>query len=128
MQASVIVARIVGPVFVVIGIGILANLSLYAAAVADAVRSTTLIFLAGLLCLAAGVAILNAHRAWTADWRVIITLIGWVFVLAGIVRIVFPQLAATLAPAFYSGPIAMAIPGIVVLLLGGFLSFEGYRR
>ena len=46
---------------------------------------------------------LNAYRAWTADWQVIITILGWLLVIGGIVRIVLPQVATMIAPAVYSG-------------------------
>ena len=82
-----------------------------------------LIYLSGVASLLGGIAILNAHRTWTADWRVIITILGWIFVIAGFIRIVLRRQMTTI----YSGSIAMTIVGVVVLVLGGYLSFEGYR-
>jgi len=92
------------------------------------VRSPVLIYLAGTATLLGGLAILNAHRAWTADWRAIVTVLGWIFIIAGIVRIVLPTLATSFSTTIYSTPVALAIIGIVVLVVGGYLSFEGYRR
>ena len=57
------------------------------------------------------------------DWRVIITILGWMFVIAGFIRFVLRRQMA----AIFSGSIAMTIVGVVVLVLGGYLSFEGYR-
>ena len=123
MQSTKTVARLVGPLLVVIGLGVLLNPTLYADAIADAVKSTTLIYLSGVASLLGGLAILNAHRTWTADWRVIITILGWIFVIAGFIRIVLRRQMTTI----YSGSIAMTIVGVIVLVLGGHLSFEGYR-
>jgi uncharacterized membrane protein len=128
MQPAVLIARLIGPLFAVLGIGMLANQTLYAEMIPEAVRIPTLIYLSGLLALAAGLAMLNFHRAWTADWRVIITVLGWMMVIAGVIRIVLPRLTASLATTIYSGPAAIAIGGAVVLVLGGFLSFKGYRQ
>jgi hypothetical protein len=61
------------------------------------------------------------------DWRVIITILGWIFVIAGFIRIVLPRQMASVATTIYSGSIAMTIVGVVILVLGGYLSFEGYR-
>src|SRR5579871_4546065 len=124
MQPAVLIARLVGPVFVALGLGILLNASFYAAAITEAVHSPTLIYLSG---VAARLAVLNAHSAWPADWRVIVTIFGWLCVVGGVMRIVLPQLTASLATALYSGPTRLAIVGAVVLILGGYLSFEGYR-
>ena len=44
-------------------------------------------------------------------------------VIAGFIRIVLRRQMTTI----YSGSIAMTIVGVVILVLGGYLSFEGYR-
>jgi len=128
MQPVVFIARIVGPLFVVLGIGLLLNQALYADMIGQAILVPVVIYLSGMLAFAAGVAMLNGYRAWTADWRVIITILGWVFVIAGVVRIVLPGVVAVMALQIYSGSGAIAIAGIVVLVIRGYLSFEGYRR
>ena len=116
-----------GPFFIVLGIGVLINHVYYAAAVAEAVHIPTLIYLSGLMSLLAGIVILNAYRAWTADWRIVITLVGWVLAIAGVVRIVFPRVTVMLATSLYSGPRAMGVVGLLVLVVGGFLSLQAYR-
>jgi len=128
MQPAVSIARLAGPVFVAIGVGILLNATLYAAMIAEAVQSPILIYISGLLSLTAGIAILNAYRAWTADWRVIITVLGWLLVIGGVMRIVLPRVTASLATTIYSGPAVMIIVAVISLALGGFLSFKGYRQ
>jgi hypothetical protein len=71
---------------------------------------------------------LNAYRAWTADWRVVVTVLGWLMVIGGVFRIALPRLTAGLAAAVYSGSVAMTVVGVIILVVGGYLSFEGYRR
>ena len=68
---------------------------------------------------------LNCYHAWTADWRVIITILGWLLLIAGIIRIVLPAAAAVAAIALYSGGYTMAIVGVIVLVIGGFAQFQG---
>jgi len=128
MQPAVFIARLIGPTFIVIGIGVLLNGSFYNTMIADAVKSPTLIYFAGLLALVPGLAVLNVYRAWTPDWRVVITILGWLMVIGGIVRIVLPQLIATLATDIYSGTPVLAIFAVIVLVVGAYLSFEGYRQ
>lgn len=127
MQPVVFIARLIGPLFVVLGVGILLNQKLYADMIGQAVLVPVVIYLFGVMALLAGLAILNVHRAWTADWRVLITILGWLLVIAGIVRIALPGIAASLALTLYTGTAAMAIVGIIVLVVGGYLTFEGYR-
>jgi uncharacterized membrane protein len=127
MPPAVLIARLIGPLFVTIGVGVLINAQFYVGSVIEAVHSPTLVYMSGVASMLAGLAILNAYRAWTADWRVIVTILGWLMAIGGIVRIVLPQVAATVAPELYSGPTALMITGAIVLVLGGILTVKGYR-
>ncbi|HXO02520.1 MAG TPA: hypothetical protein VN900_10720, partial [Stellaceae bacterium] len=117
MPAAILIARLIGPLFAALGLGMLLNATFYAAAVGEGAHSPVLIAIAGMATLVAGLAILNAHRAWTYDWRVLVTVIGWVFIVAGLIRLILPTLAETLAPAVYSGPAALMVAGVVVLVV-----------
>ncbi|MGA2313009.1 MAG: hypothetical protein ABSF87_11675 [Xanthobacteraceae bacterium] len=127
MQPPVFIARLMGPYFVVAGIGMLLNQAAYAAMIAEFVHSNALIFISGVLSLPAGLAILNVHRAWTADWRVIVTILGWLAVIGGVLRLVLPQVTAMIGSTVYAGSAAVPIFAVIALVLGGFLSVKGYR-
>ncbi len=127
MQPAVFIARLLGPVFVVIGLSILLNEQIYAAIITEAVHSPTLIYFSGILSLPVGIAMLNVYRAWTADWRVIVTIFGWLFLIGGIVRILLPGATATLGNMIFAASAAMPVIAIIILVLGGWLSFESYR-
>ncbi len=128
MQPAVFIARLIGPALVVIGVGVLLNGANYAAMITEATHSPIIIYLSGLLSLLPGLAILNVYRTWTADWRVIVTILGWLLAIGGVIRIVLPQFAATLATTLYSASVMLTVFAVVVLVLGGYLSFEGYRQ
>ena len=128
MAAAVFIARLVGPLFVAIGLGILLDRMQYADAVAESMRSPVLIYLSGVASLLAGLAILNLHRAWSANWRVIVTILGWVLLVSGVIRIAPPWVTTSIATTLYSAPAAMAVVAVIVLVVGAYLSFEGYRN
>ena len=128
MPPAVLIARLIGPLFVAIGVGVLINAPFYVGAVIEGVHSPTLVYMSGVASMLAGLAILNAYAAWTGDWRVVVTVVGWILGIAGIVRIVIPRLVTTLATTIYSGPTALSITAVIVLVVGGFLTFKGYRE
>ena len=122
-------AKLVGPVFLAIGADMLLNAPLYRAMGEQFLQSTALIYLSGLLALPAGIAILLAHNVWTADWRAIITVFGWLAAIGGALRIVAPQLVQQVGATMFASSTAVPfIAGIVVLVLGFVLSFFGYRN
>jgi hypothetical protein len=127
MQPAVFIARLVGPLFVLIGVGILLNQTVYDTIITEAVLSPAWIYFYGAVSLVGGLAVLNVHRTWTLDWRVIVTVLGWLMVIGGLIRIVLPQVVATIAADIYSGPASMPIVAVILLVVGGYLSFEGYR-
>lgn len=45
----------------------------------------------GYLSLTFGLATVIAHNHWSTDWRVLVTLLGWFFVLRGVARLAFPE-------------------------------------
>jgi hypothetical protein len=128
MQPAVFIARLIGPTFVAVGLGILLNGPFYTALIMEAVRSPTLIYFSGLMSLIPGLAILTVHRSWTGGWRVIVTIIGWLMAIGGVIRLVLPATTAALATDIYAKPVILLIVAVVVLVVGGYLSFEGYRR
>src|SRR5262249_49718770 len=75
-RISLFLARLLGPVFVTIAIGVLVNGAVFRAIAEESLRSHALIYLTGLFAITARVAILLNHNVWAADLRVLITLFG----------------------------------------------------
>ena len=65
----------------------LINLGMYESMIAEALHTGIVLYLSGLLSLLAGIAIVNLHNMWRADWRVIITVMGWLMTIGGIIRL-----------------------------------------
>jgi cytochrome bd-type quinol oxidase subunit 2 len=128
MQRSIYLAKLIGPVFAAIGVGMLVNGVVYRLVIEEGLHSPVLIYLSGLMVLPAGIALVLAHNVWVGDWRLIITLLGWLGAIGGACRIVFPQVAITIGTSIYSHPQAPVIAGIAVLVLGAVLSYFGYQE
>ena len=127
MQPAVFIARLVGPVFVAVGLGILLNGTFYTALILEAVHSPTLIYFSGLMALIPGLAILNVHRTWSG-WPVIVTIVGWLMVIGGAFRLVLPATTATLAGDIYTKAAVLLTIAAIMVVVGANLCFEGYRR
>jgi hypothetical protein len=131
MDRSTLLAKLIGPPFLAVGLGLLLNQKTYWDMIDEVIRHPSpignlLIYLSGLLSMVAGLAMVNVHPSWTRDWRVVITILGWLFVLGGIVRIVLPDIILKLGSTLYGSPPTLLIVAVISLALGGFLSFKGY--
>jgi hypothetical protein len=126
MQKSLIIARLMGPVLSAIGIGMLVNQSSYREMAAQFVGGLPFIYFSGILGLVAGLYILNVHNLWTPDWRSAVTAVGWFLTCVGAFRIIAPQFSSFVASAIVSNGGFFIGAGIVLLALGGFITFKGY--
>jgi hypothetical protein len=126
MQRSIYLAKLIGPVSVAMGVGMLLNAPIFRILAEQFLSSYALIFLAGLLTLTAGIALVLAHNVWVGDWRLIITILGWLSVIGGTFRIVAPNLVVRIGDAVISHGEAFMVAGFAVLVLGCVLSYFGY--
>ena len=128
MDRSIFLARLLGPTFIAIALGMLINLGMYESMIAEGLRPGILFYLSGLLSLVAGLAIVNLHNTWCMDWRVIITVLGWLMTIGGIARIVLPQVAITIGSSIYSGRASTIVAALIVGALGAFFSVKCYAN
>ena len=126
MQSSQVIARLIGPLLAVIGIAMLTNSQTYRTIGDQFLTNYAVIYLSGIMVLAMGLGILNWHHHWTADWRSLITAIGWMFCLSGVWRILAPQFVVFVGNGILATSNFFIDAGIVLLALGGFLTFKGY--
>jgi hypothetical protein len=126
MHSAVTIARLVGPVMSAMGIGMLANTDAYRQIGVQFVAGQPFIYFSGVLILLAGLAILNAHHAWTRDWRSLITAIGWAFTGIGTFRLIGLQFVGFIGGSFLTSSGFFLGAGVFFLTLGGYLTFKGY--
>lgn len=127
MDTSIFLARIIGSLFVLVGIGVLLNITHYRAMVGRFLNSPELYYFSGAAALVVGMAIVLHHNFWTTDWRVIITIVGWISVLKGVVRIVAPAAALRLAHGIVNSDLMLKCASIALLAVGAWLAYAGFR-
>ena len=126
MDTSLFLAKLIGPIFLIVGIGLLLNGDRYRAVVDEVMSSHTLLYIFGAIALTGGLAIVLTHNIWVWDWPVIITIVGWLMIVRGTLRIIIPQQIEDLARkmvARWSN--ILLISGLLVIMLGAFLCWKG---
>ena len=126
MATSIFLARLIGPVMALVGVSVLANEAAFRKLAQDSLRSPALIFFSGMILMPAGLAVVLSHNVWVADWPVIITLLGWIAVISGAVRIFAPDRAAELGKKVLSYKFSMAA-GAFWVVVGAALCYFGFR-
>jgi hypothetical protein len=132
MTSSTIIARLMGPVLLFMGIGAVIGLLSkfpegYIGVLRDMNNQSATIIL-GMFALLAGLAIVNLHNLWVSDWRVIITILGWLAIVRGALSLLFPNKMYGVGEAILANRSGTLIGAVIVILLGGILSWMGYRK
>jgi hypothetical protein len=128
MTTSVFLARLIGPVMLVIGLAVFANQRAFRDMAEEFLASRALLFLSGLLIMPMGLAIVLTHNTWTADWRVLITLFGWLNAIGGAVRLAAPDTVMRTGLAMLRRPYFTPIAAAIWVVLGLLFCLFGFLR
>ena len=126
MDTSIFLARLIGPLLVVLAIGLLARQDSWRAMAKEFIASRPLVFLTGFLTLLGGLALVNSHNVWEPGWPLIITIFGWLAVIGGIARMLFPETVMGLGQKMLDNKTYLTVAGAVEGLLGLWLCYVGY--
>lgn len=92
----------------------------------DMLSTKGLIALSGVLSLIVGLAIAIGHPVWEWSFRGLITFIGYLSISQGIVRLAYPneveKFATKILHRWYW------IPLLVLVIVGGFLTYHGFAK
>lgn len=126
MQNSQAIARLAGPIFAAVALGMLTSPAAYREMAGQFIGAYPYIYFSGILLLAAGLTILNSHHEWTRDWRSSITALGWVMTCIGCFRIIAPPFVAFIGASLFAKTEFFIGAGIVFFVFGAFLTYKGY--
>jgi hypothetical protein len=126
MAPTKLIAGLMGPLFLAMGVALLLNRDLFPAIAGQLSQNYAVVFIAGAIALVAGVAIVRVHNIWSGGWPVIVTVLGWLAIGGGLARMWVPQLAGPITEAIAGNPATLLSAGIVVLALGAFLTLKSY--
>ena len=118
MDKSKSIAGIVGPTLILM---ILSELKVWNATLYDT-QIVPLIYLSGVLFFIAGLSIVRKHNIWAWGWQTLITIIGWLGLVLGTLRMFLPQLYIS---KFRNDNSAFVIE-LFLILIGFFLTVKAY--
>jgi len=113
MEYSMILARFWGFLFIILGIIFLKKNEIF-----KLIKDRLFMIFSGYLALILGLVTVILNNLWVTDWRLAITLIGWISLIKGIVRIGFPEYCSIGVNALKKNTIMIKPMLIVTILLG----------
>lgn len=125
---SVFLARLLGPLIAVVGVALLVHPDVYRTMMKEFIRSLALCYLAGFFGLLGGISLVLVHNVWTSDWRIIVTLIGWITIVRAALTLMWPRCVAAIGRRLIQSPQVFTAAAVIDLALGLALSYFGYAN
>ena len=126
MANSKTVAGLIGPTLIALAAALLINLGSISTLVESVSRDPALVLVSGVLSFVAGLAVVRVHNYWARDWAVLVTILGWLLLVGGLARILFPIWLAEMAANFGQNTGFIVGEAVVFLVIGAFMSYKAY--
>jgi hypothetical protein len=125
MAASLFIAKILAIFYAAIGLGIIFSPKYYSKTFETMLKNNGVIYTIGLAATVIGFLITSYHNVWIKDWRVAITIIGWIIFIKGVTALMFPEQIIKISNLILKGKF-FALWGVLPLALGLILGYFGY--
>lgn len=125
MELSILLAKIIGLILMLVASALLINrknvdllFGLY--------KHSEAVFITGILETVLGIVFILSHNVWTLDFRGIITAVGWILLVRGVGRTLFPSRVTRMLSKFKKMRSLMTPLLIFVFLIGAYLAYVGF--
>ncbi len=122
-NAAMWLASIFGPFLVILGLWMLLYCDQYTKVLSGIKGSAGLFYMNSVFNLLIGFTVLSQYDLWGWNLLVLITLLGWVMVVRGVMGLFVPQLLMDILMGKHG---FAKILGIIPLVWGVFLSYVGF--
>lgn len=120
-------ARMLGPFFTIIMIIAVARFADMKQLLSEFTASHVWPYVTGVFVLAAGIAIVAFHQYWRGAAAIIVSVLGWLLVVRGILLVAFPGVFASLADRMIGATAAWVTAFVVMILVGLYLTYVGWQ-
>jgi hypothetical protein len=121
MDITIFFARLWGSFFVIFGL--LSIITKQLGRTIEMTRDKAFVISTGYITLLMGLITVILHNIWVANWKVAITILGWITLIKGIMKVGFPEHIRKQAQRFKKKQI---ISAIILLALGAWLLWMSF--
>ncbi len=124
MNASTLfLSQLIGPIGVITALMILFNKKGLADMIKGLEKEPLALYMAAITTLVASLALVLSHNVWNNAAETIISLIGWLGLIKGILLMIAPDHLISFSKSMME---KIMLGGIFWLVLGGYLTYVGY--
>lgn len=120
-------ARVLGPFFTITMIAAMVRAADMKQVLSEFTASDVWPYVTGVFVLASGIAIVAFHQFWRGAAAIIVSVLGWLLVVRGILLVGFPGVFASLADRMIGATAAWVTAFVVMILIGLYLTYVGWK-
>ena len=126
MDTTLFLAQIMGVYFLVAGAGVLMNPERIKNAMGDIKQSYIIPYFDGVIALIVGLLIVLSHNIWDGLLTSLVSLVGWISVLEGVLMLTFPQKTISAMIQKLMGANLGRFMGVVLVVVGLYFIYNGF--
>lgn len=125
METTVFIARVISIIYIAFGLGLFVNGSFYKKALTSMVGNSQFLVFGGFIAVVVGMSILTYHDYWGYNLQGLISFIGVLALIKGVLILIFPLKFKSLKKIFESGKFynMLAVGVFIFGCLLGYYSF-----
>ena len=123
---SIFLAKFLGLSLLIIGIALFSKYKDFQDTVKDVSKNDAIMTIVSIMPLISGLALVISHNVWEMKWIVVITIISWLILITGFVRLFFHKEMMKKMAKMSGNKNYFIYSGIVLFLVGLYLCGKGF--
>lgn len=124
METSILVAKIVGIIYLSFAVGLIFNKDYYKRVISNMMNNQAYFLFGGIIATILGFVVVSNHVV-TEPWTILVCIIGWVALVKGVLLLAFPKFFKFFKPMFASENFNRFLMS-TVLVLGLVFAYFGF--
>ena len=126
METSIFFARLIGIYLIFVTLSMLLRHQTMKTAIVDSAKNPTFILISGAISVLFGLVVVLLHNVWVLAWPVLITILGYLTILRGLIRLFCTHWAQVMIERFVKNNVAYHVITIILLIIGLILTYFGF--
>lgn len=125
MSTSILIAKLLGIMYVFVGLGMLFDGKYYKKMYDSMLKELGMVYLGGVMAAVIGFLIVTYHNVWQG-WPILVSLIGWLALLKGFMLLVLPDASLEMFKSMFKKVKSFTVIGVFALALGLVFCYFGF--
>jgi len=123
-MTSIIIGRILGTFLFIFSISMLIDFKHYKKVAKDLMSHGDTLAISGTISTLVGLIVVIFHNWWDQEWSMIITIVGWIILIIGVIRLLFPRSVMKWAKSLTDNGLMWIL--WIILIVGAYIMYMSY--